>query len=182
MATTPKVLTYEEWLKLPEAEGIEEVVNGEIRKMPPNKWDHARTVEELARLIRAQVDQQKIYVITTVFGLVIRQEPLTTRVPDLAVFDASRIVEQDGYIHSAPELIVEVLSLANTRAERAEKLKDYESLGVPEVWVVSPEARTVEVLSLQDGLLRTTALLREGQLKPVHLVTVAIDVAVIWPK
>jgi hypothetical protein len=31
------VLTYEEWLKLPEAEGIEEVVNGEIQKMPPNK-------------------------------------------------------------------------------------------------------------------------------------------------
>jgi hypothetical protein len=30
MATTPKLLTYEEWLKLPEAEALEEVVNGEI--------------------------------------------------------------------------------------------------------------------------------------------------------
>jgi hypothetical protein len=28
MATTPKLLTYEEWLKLPEVEGIEEVVGG----------------------------------------------------------------------------------------------------------------------------------------------------------
>ena len=27
MATAPKALTYEEWLKLPEAEGVEEVVN-----------------------------------------------------------------------------------------------------------------------------------------------------------
>ena len=182
MATTPKLLTYEEWLKLPEAEGSEEVVNGEIRKMPPNKWNHARAVEQLALLLRAQVDPQRIFVVTTVFGLVIRQEPLTTRVPDLAVFYANRIVEQDGYIHSAPELIVEVLSPANTRAERAEKLKDYEIRGVPDVWVVSPEARTVEVLSLKDARFSATALLREGQLKPSQLPGVIIEVAAIWPK
>jgi len=77
---------------------------------------------------------------------------------------------------------VEVLSPANTRAERAEKLSDYESLGVPEVWVVSPEARTVEVLSLHNGRLSTTALLREGQLNPTQLPGVAIDATAIWPK
>ena len=182
MATTPKLLTYEEWLKLPEAEGIEEVVNGEIRKMPPNKILHADTVENLADLLKASVDRNKIQVRVSTFGLVISRDPLTTRVPDIAVFVRSQVVEQDGYIHSAPELIVEVLSPANTRAERAEKLQDYESLGVPEVWVVSPEARTVEVLSLKDGRLRTTALLRDGQIKPVHLPGVSVDVAAIWPR
>jgi Uma2 family endonuclease len=176
------VLTYEEWLKLPEAEGIEEVVNGEIRKMPPNKWNHARIVEELARLLRGQLDPERIYVVTTVFGLVIRQEPLTTCVPDLAVFEVSQIVEKDGYIHSAPELVVEVLSPANTRTERGEKLKDYESLGVPDVWVVSPEAQTVEVLLFEDGRLTTTALLREGQLKPARFPEIAVDIASVWPK
>src|SRR5258706_669407 len=109
MATTPKVLTYEEWLRLPEVEGIEEIVNGEIQRMPPNKWNHARIIEELARQLRAQLNPENIYVMTSVFGLVIRREPLTTRVPDLAVFVASQLVEVDGYIHSAPELVVEVL-------------------------------------------------------------------------
>jgi Uma2 family endonuclease len=182
MATTPKLLTYEEWLKLPEAEDIEEVVNGEIRKMPPNKILHADTVENLADILKASVDRKTVQVRVSTFGLVIRRDPLTTRVPDIAVFIRSQVVEQDGYVHSAPELIVEVLSPANTRAERAEKLKDYESLGVPEVWVVSPEARTVEVLSLKDGRLSTTALLREGQLKPTQFPSVAIDIASIWPK
>jgi Uma2 family endonuclease len=182
MATTPKLLTYEEWLKLPEAEGIEEVVNGEIRKMPPNKILHADTVENLADLLKASADRNTIQVRVSTFGLVIRREPLTTRVPDIAVFVRNQVVDQDGYIHSAPELIVEVLSPANTRAERAEKLQDYESLGVPEVWVISPEARTVEVLSLKDGRLRTTALLRDGQIKPVHLPGVSVDVAAIWPR
>jgi Uma2 family endonuclease len=181
MATTPKVINYEEWLKLPEAEGVEEVVNGEIRKMPLNKIRHADTVENLSDLLKSQLDRQLVQVRVNTFGLVIRQEPLTTRVPDIAVSIKNNIVEQDGYIHSAPELIVEVLSPANTRAERTEKLKDYESLGVPEVWVVSPEAQTVEVMLLKDGRLSTSALLREGQLRPAHFPEASITIETIWP-
>jgi Uma2 family endonuclease len=182
MATTSKTLTYDEWLRLPETEGREEVVNGEIRKMPPNKWSHARVVETLARLLRARLDPDATYVVTTSFGLVIRREPLTTRAPDIAVFIQSNMVEKDGYIHSAPELLIEVLSPANTRSERSEKLQDYESLGVPEVWVVSPEAQTVEVLILQDGRLATASLLREGQLKPTRFPEAAIEISAIWTK
>jgi Uma2 family endonuclease len=121
-------------------------------------------------------------VLTTIFGLVIRKNPVTTRVPDLAVFIRRNIVEHDGYIHSAPELLVEVLSPDNTRAERAEKLKDYESLGVPEVWVVSPEAQTVEVLLLKDRRLATASLLREGQLTPARFPEAPIDIAAVWTK
>ena len=181
MATTPKVLTHEEWLKLPAAEGIEEVVNGEIRKMPPNKVLHADVVENLADLLKAQVDRGKVQVRVSNFGLVIRRDPLTTRVPDIAMFIRSNVVERDGYIHSAPELVVEVLSPANPRLERTEKLKDYESLGVPEVWVVSPEAQTVEVLLLTDGLLTTSAVLREGALQPSKFPGVTVAVELIWP-
>ena len=183
MATSSKTLTYEEWLTLPEVEGVEEVVNGEIRTMPPNKWNHTRVVEALARQLRARLNPEATHVVTSVFGLVVRREPLALRVPDLAVFHADRIVERDGYIHSAPELVVEVLSPANTRSERAEKLQDYESLGVPEVWVVSPEAQTVEVLRLnEDRRLVTTSLLREGELKPTRFPEASVDIAAIWPK
>jgi Uma2 family endonuclease len=182
MATTSKILTYEEWLALPEVEGVEEVVNGEIVKMPPNKVIHADIVENLADLLKSQVDRRTVQVRVSTFGLVIRRDPIPTRVPDIAVFIRSNVIAQDGYIHSAPELVVEVLSPANTRAERAGKLRDYESLGVPEVWVVSPEAQTVEILLLQDGRLATTSLLREGQLKPTRFPEVSIDVSSIWPE
>jgi len=182
MATTPKVLTYEEWLKMPEAEGIEEVVQGEIRKMPPNKIIHADVVENLSDLLKAQLDRKTVQVRVSTFGLVIRRDPITTRVPDIAVFIRQNVVEQDGYIHSAPELVVEVLSPANTRAERTEKLSDYESLGVPEVWVVSPEAQTIEVMLLKEGRLNTVAVLREGQLRPSQFSGAAVDIASIWPK
>ena len=182
MATTPKVITYEEWLKLPEAEGVEEVVQGEIRRMPPSKILHADTVENLSDLLKAKLDRKTVQVRVSTFGLVIRRDPLTIRVPDIAVFIRKNVVEQQGYIHSAPELVVEVLSPAIDRAERTEKLRDYESLGVPEVWVVSPEAQTVEVMLLKDGKLSTAALLREGLLKPTQFPDAGVDIASIWPK
>ena len=182
MATTPKLITYEEWLKMPEAEGVEEIVQGEIRKMPPNKIIHADVVENLSDLLKAQLDRKTVQVRVSTFGLVIRRNPVTTRVPDIAVFIRKNVVEQDGYIHSAPELVVEVLSPANTRAERSEKLTDYESLGVPEVWVVSPEAQSVEVMLLKEGRLRTAALLREGQLRPSQFHGAAVEITSIWPR
>jgi len=182
MATIPRVVSYEEWLHMPVVEDrIEEVVNGEIRIMPPNKWEsHSVVVDNLRRILGNQLDPKTVRVVDTIFGLVISEKPLTCRVPDLGVFRKENIITRDGYIRSAPELIVEVLSPANTRRERAEKLSDHERIEAPEVWVVSPEARTVEVLRLETGRLKTTALLREGQLHPIHFPEAVVDVTSIW--
>ena len=184
MASLPnsKTVTYEEWLRMPEvSDAIEEVVNGEIRIMAAPSWKHSEIVDNLSYLIASQVDRRKVKVKASLFNLIIRRQPLTAREPDLAVFHASTIVEQDGRIHSAPQLIVEVLSPANTRRERQEKLEDYASLGVPEVWVMAPEGRTVEVLYLEEGQLRRHAILADGVLKPRHFPDVQINIAEIWP-
>ena len=184
MASLPssKTVTYEEWLRMPEVDdAIEEVVNGEIRIMPPAKWKHQRIIELITEALRNQLGTQRYSVATGSFGVIIRKAPLTSRVPDLAVFELATLVEQDGYIHSAPQLLVEVLSPSNTRREREEKLGDYAALGVPEVWVVSPEARTVEVLYLENGFLRTSHILASGALTPKLFPQVSVEIAKIWP-
>src|SRR5438309_11346930 len=72
--------------------------------------------------LSTQGDENLILVLMAPFGLIIRRFPLTSRVPDLAVFLKKNIVE--------------VLSSANTRLERAGNLRDYEQGRVPEVWVL----------------------------------------------
>jgi Uma2 family endonuclease len=52
---------------------------------------------------------------------------------------------------------------------------------VPEVWVVSPEARTVEILYLENGFLRTSHILASGALTPKLFPHVSVDIAKIWP-
>jgi Uma2 family endonuclease len=184
MASLPssKTVTYEEWLRMPEVtDAIEEVVDGEIQIMPAPEWKHAVIVENVRDALNAQLDRRTWRVVATNFGLIIRKAPLTSRVPDLAVFEKSTLVEQDGYIHSAPQLVAEVLSPANSRRERERKLADYASLGVPEVWVISPEARTVEVLHLENGYLRSTQILAHGTVTPRAFPHVTVDIAAIWP-
>ncbi len=182
MASLPsrKTVTYEEWLRLPETKN-EEVVNGEIRIMPAPKWNHGDIVENLYVLIRQQVNPREVRVRIAEFDLIIRRQPLTARIPDLAVFQTGTIVERDGRIFSAPQLIVEVRSPANTGRERQEKLADYASLGVPEVWAFSPEDRTVEVLYLENGRFVRHAILTEGVLKPKFFPTVEVPISEIWP-
>lgn len=171
-------VTYEEWLLMPEVtDATEEVVNGEIRITPPQKWVHARTVEKVSRPLIRQLDQRQFYVFTSRFGLIIRKAPLTCRVPDLAVFEESTIVEEDGFVRSAPQLVAEVLS-PDERIE--EKLADYASLGLPEVWVISPEARTVEVLYLEDGHLCSTRVVADGTLTPRLFPHVTVEIASLW--
>jgi Uma2 family endonuclease len=183
MATLPKVVSYKEWLEMPTTQdACEEVVDGEIRIMPPNKAPHPDVVDNLTMAFHSQLDRKRTKFFGSTFGLVIRKEPLTCRSPDVAVFERSTIIEQDGYIHSAPQLVIEVLSPSETRRKIGEKLRDYESIGVAEVWLVSPEAATVEILYLQEGKLRSTAVLTEGILKPKHFPSVQIDIAAIWPE
>ena len=184
MASLPnsKTVTYDEWLRMPEVtDAIEEVVNGEIRIMPPAKLKHALIVAHLNRILTDQLPANRAAVLTGSFGLIIRKAPLTSRVPDLVVFELATLVEEDGFIHSAPQLLVEVLSPANTRREREEKLADYASIGVPEVWVISSEARTLEVQYLEDGAFRLNQTLAQGNLTPRLFPNVSVDIAGIWP-
>lgn len=183
MATTTRTVTYEEWLNMTVVEdAVEEVVNGEVRILPPNKWKHALIVENLSEALKSKLDRKAARVVGSVFGLIIRKKPLTSRVPDLAVFLKQNIVEQDGYIHSAPELVVEVLSPANARRDMADKIRDYESIGVPELWIISPEAQTIEVILLENGKLVTHNVLAQGQLAPQRFPGVAVDISSVWPE
>lgn len=156
------------------------MANGEIRIIPAAILKHALIVQEIFEPLRAQLDREKVLVLITNFGLIISTKPLTSRVPDLAVFNKSTLIEEDGYIHSAHQLAVEVLSPPNTRSGREERLADYASIGIPEVWIVSPEARTVEVLQRQDGNLSRSEMLAEGFLRPELFPGVQVDIAQIW--
>ena len=183
LAIAPKTVAYDEWLTLPVVEdAIEEVVDGEIRLMPPNKTTHAKIVQALTAAFVRQLDESKIQIYGSTFGLVIRKEPLTCRVPDLALFIKANVVEEDGYVHSPPELVVEVLSPSNTPARVREKLREYEAIRVPEAWVLLPERRAVEVFRLRGSKLEKFAVVTDGLLSAQRFPEALIDLTVVWPE
>ena len=175
----PKRVTYEEWLQMPEVDNaIEEVIDGEIILMPPAKALHAFVADFICDELKRQLDRTQYAILTTNFGLIISERPLTCRVPDVAVLD--KIIPEDGYFRFA-HIAVEVRSPSETRRMTERKLQDYEAARTPEVWVVSPNDRTVEVFHLEDNALERTAILHGGMLKPRAFPHVQIDIAEIWP-
>ena len=188
MATTqslnpPRVIHYEEWLRMPAVQdGVDEVVKGEYRLMPPARFAHAEVLRRLNRLFDRQVDEAKVAIYDSNFGLLVSREPLICRSPDFAVYWIEEMKIHDGLFCSAPGLIVEVLSPSETPGRKHEKIRDYASLGVPEAWIVSPEAETVEIRELREGQLERIAIVAEGVLLSKRFPGVSIPVSALWPE
>src|SRR5436853_7909669 len=70
--------------------------------------------------------------------------------PDVVWISNARLataLEEDGKLHTAPELVIEVLSSgsANERRDRKLKLELYSRHGVSEYWIVNWRTRQIEL-------------------------------------
>ena len=78
------------------------------------------------------------------------------RKPDVVYIQLSRLpggVLPEGDVFIAPDLVVEVLSPKNSGMEIDRKIGEYLDAGVPLVWIVNPETRTIRAYR-QDGSQR----------------------------
>ncbi len=81
------------------------------------------------------------------------------REPDIAFISARNLplnVKLSGYFEGAPDLVVEIASLGDSSREVYDKARMWISFGVPLVWVIDPETRTVEVHRSNQPLLILT--------------------------
>ena len=77
-------------------------------------------------------------------------------VPDLAGWRLERMPElpETAYFELLPDWACEVISPHSESFDREEKLGVYHRVGVPHVWLVSPRAKTLDILRLTpDGYL-----------------------------
>ncbi|MBV9690705.1 MAG: Uma2 family endonuclease [Ktedonobacteraceae bacterium] len=80
--------------------------------------------------------------------------------------------QEDGKYHSAPELVVEVLSPGptNERRDRATKLKLYSRRGVLEYWIVSWREQRLEIYRRDEAVLKLhSTLYKTDQVQSPHL-------------
>ena len=169
LASTPKAavarISYEEFLAMPETNAPTEVVDGVVVTMPAPRFKHQKIQERLGRRIEDHARERDIgTVIFPPADVIIRTHPrLQVRQPDLAFYlDARagfRVLDdldrlQDEAI--APSLVVEILSPGQNETTLAEKLADYASIAVDEVWFVDQVGRSIRVLARDGGACRLT--------------------------
>lgn len=143
-------LSVEEFEVYPTPDGKAELVRGELRLSPPPGSPHGLVVARVAQLLSNHVMERRLGAVLTDAGFELLQLPRTVRAPDIAFVRADRLPARGisrGFLRMAPDLDVEVVSPSETRKELEEKLSDYRASGVPVVWVIDPEERTVRVIA-----------------------------------
>ncbi|MCI0840868.1 MAG: Uma2 family endonuclease [Chloroflexi bacterium] len=168
MTTQTTLLTYDDYINGPEIKQRYDIVDGKMIFMAPAPTlRHQRILRLLVRILDTFVTEQdlgEIYFAPA--DVVIQRSPLRTRQPDLLFVSNERSEILGDVVEGGPDLVVEILSPSNSRQDIADKLADYANVGVRECWLVSPEAQTVEVLALTEGVWRRTSL--HGQGDPIH--------------
>jgi Uma2 family endonuclease len=155
--SSDRELTFDEYLATPETNSRQEVIDGVIVMSPSPTFRHQLILKKLTRALDDHVDSHNLgTVIPAPADLLIRTRPrLQVRQPDLLFLEIARIsyaeLTKINILQIAPNLVVEIGSPSDSRARMVEKLADYASIGVPELWLVDPDTESVEIHSLADG-------------------------------
>lgn len=161
MATTAKKLaTYEDLLALPE-HVVGEIVGGDLHVSPRPSLPHARATVGIVSDLSGPFDRGR----GGPGGWIILVEPELHLGPDIVVPDIAgwrreRMPQMPDapYTEISPNWVCEVLSPSTARFDRSQKLTVYARAGVDHVWLVDPLAQLLEVLSLDAGGWRITAV------------------------
>ena len=140
-----RLVTIEEFERLPEDGCRLELVRGQVVREPPAGFDHGGIAIGIASLLRRFVDENALgAVVGTDSGFVLFDDPPTVRAPDVAFVRENRLdFDRTRFAPLAPDLAVEVLSPSNTMSEIHDKVLDYLDAGSSLVWVVDPYSRTI---------------------------------------
>lgn len=165
MTVQTRRLTYEEYLASPEIKARYDIVDGEMIMAPAPTLGHQTVLRQIFLPVHRFVAEHQLgQVWFAPLDVVIQREPLRTRQPDMLFVSNERAGILGPVIEGGPDLVVEVLSPANTRSDVEGKLEDYRRVEVMECWLVSPEARSVEVLELVEGDWRRIGMFGLGDL------------------
>lgn len=148
---------------LPTEEGKRyEIVEGELYVSRQPHWHHQQTSGRIFAALDAWSSSTGQGEASEAPGVIF--DPENDVAPDVVWVSSDRlaaILGDDGKLHGAPDLIVEVLSPGslNERRDREAKLKLYSRHGVREYWIADWRARVLEVYRREAGSLRLAVTL-----------------------
>lgn len=140
-----KTYTFKDYLSWRFQERVE-LLRGYIAKMSPAPTStHQIISSNLHYNLGYFLQKKSCKVIAAPFDVYlpsIKGEGETVVQPDLCVICDTTKIKQQGCVGS-PDLVIEILSLGNSRREMTQKFQIYEQAGVKEYWVVYPYEQVV---------------------------------------
>ena len=146
--TATQLVTAEELYQMG-SDAPYELIEGVLKEVSPSSFkSDVVGVRITGAILRYADDHQLGYVTASSAGYILEADPATVVAPDVGFVSGDRFpdgIPDRGFSPVPPDLAVEVISPSDRKADIAQKQALYAKAGVPLVWWVDPERRTVTV-------------------------------------
>lgn len=141
-----------------------EIIEGELYVSRQPGYEHQYTCSRFSQFLGEWNDESGLGVVLPAPGVIFAEDDDVA--PDVIWITRERLeksVDEAGHLHTAPELVIEVLSPGKTNEyrDRQAKLKLYSRRGVNEYWIVSFRKRFVEVHRRKNAALKLLVTLHD---------------------
>jgi Uma2 family endonuclease len=142
-----------------------EIIAGELHMSKQPHWYHQHVCSKLVAKLDHWNEESNLGDVNFAPGVIFADDDDVA--PDVIWISNARLeaaLAEDGKLHAAPELVVEVLSpgSANERRDRKLKLDLYSRRGVSEYWIIDWQSRQIEIYRRKRVQLRFVATLFES--------------------
>lgn len=144
-----------------------EFINGQVVLHSPATVQHHRVRQRIHRLLDR-------HVLLRGLGEVFGEKVLVTLTrndyePDILFYHQRKasLLQPGQLLCPAPDFVIEILSPSTARNDRVVKFQDYAAHGVPEYWIVDPDAEAVEQFILESGTYVLRQKVNDGTLHAV---------------
>jgi Uma2 family endonuclease len=152
MATTT-LLTSEQYLAMPDEFDQsgnrikDELIGGEIVRMPPPSRVHDLIKNQINRLLLRYLDTRLDLKLESLVEIGTGISRLDVFVPDVSIIRRDRLSGEGRIFQGAPDLAIEIVSPSDTARHVKRKVDAYLEGGSKSVWVVYPDAKSVAIYS-----------------------------------
>jgi Uma2 family endonuclease len=174
-AVKPRV-SFADLQRMPDDGNRYELYDGELRVVPSPLPIHQRVVQ---RLLIALVDCSRTIggeAFHAPFDIVLSEFDVVQ--PDIIYFGSAAAgrIRLREHVRFRPDLAIEVLSPSTARIDRGRKRELLARYGVPEYWIVDPDARQIDIWVLTGAEYKDPRIIRSGRYESPTLPGLMIDV------
>jgi len=167
MVATTTLLTFEEFERMPDQPGKQELLKGELIESPPASYQHNLSSHGIYDQMKVSLAEAHVRGQAAELGRVFLEMGYRLAdswvQPDVSVTRAGQTV--GNYLEGAPAIAIEIVSPSNSAESLDTKTELYFEFGAREVWRIYPETRHVVI-----HLAGSARIVREGQAVTTPLV------------
>ncbi|MCL4247018.1 MAG: Uma2 family endonuclease [Anaerolineae bacterium] len=178
-------MSFEEYLRAYDSfeGGRSEWLAGAVAIYPmTNNTRHQQLLQFLSQLLDYFLDDRGLGIVLLAGVPMFVGEDRPAREPDvMVVLNEHRERVLAAYVNGIADIAVEIVSPESVTRDRADKLTEYESLGIPEYWLIDPLRTDATFYALgDDNLYHPIPLDARGYLTSRVLPGFALDPALLW--